>query len=283
MAGTDLLASVRHVGEKRNNSNAVELTVDSQIAILTLNRPDRLNAWNSEMESEYFDHLARLSGTPEIRAIVVTGSGNGFCAGADFDDLVRYAESGSDGVLGPRKQTFALTVGKPVIAAINGACVGIGLVQALMCDFRFAASGAKFATGFAKLGLIAEHGMSWLLAKHVGLGHALDLLLSSRIVLADEAARLGLIHRVCDPAELLADAVSFARMLADTVSPSAMATIKSQVYEHYGLSLDEAVRRSNELMYAFLDKDDFRAGIAAMVGRRAPYFPGLPGSQGAGR
>ena len=175
-------------------SDVVLIEVSEGVAQLTLNRPDRLNAWTAEMGRAYFDLLDECAAREDVRVIVVTGAGRGFCAGADMKDLESIGSGDLDGAradLDERPQTYALTIPKPVIAAINGPCAGLGLVHALMCDLRFAAQGAKLTTAFARRGLVAEHGISWVLPRLVGPARALDLLLSGRIVLAEEAARAG--------------------------------------------------------------------------------------------
>src|SRR3954447_1666404 len=148
------------------NPDAVLYERRGAVALLTLNRPERLNAWNGDIENRYFDLLEQSGDDPDVKVIVVTGAGRGFCAGADMDMLQGIGSDSSggsaDNAARPRrKQTFTLSIPKPVIAAVNGACAGIGLVQATMCDIRFAAAGAKFTTAFARRGLIAEHGLSW--------------------------------------------------------------------------------------------------------------------------
>jgi enoyl-CoA hydratase/carnithine racemase len=244
------------------------------VALLTLNRPNRLNAWTSEMEKRYFDLLDGADRDPEIRAVVVTGAGRGFCAGADMEALQAIGGGGTPRD-SARAQTFPLTVRKPILAAINGPCAGIGLVQALMCDLRFAAAGVKFTTAFVRRGLIAEHGCSWLLPRLVGHATALDLLISGRVVLAEEAAAMGLVNRVVAPDSLLESALAYARDLATHCSPSAMAVIKRQVYAHYQTDLPTALRESNEYMRASLRAPDFREGVASFVERREPRFAPL--------
>src|SRR5438874_218988 len=168
----------------------VARSIEDGVAVLTLNRPERLNAWTAKMKREYFDLLEDSAGDASVRVIVLTGAGRGFCAGADMAEL----QAIGDGGIGeraaqedPRPHTFPLTIPKPLIAAINGPCAGLGLVHALMCDLRFAAAGAKITTAFSRRGLVAEHGISWILPRLVGPSRALDLLFSSRIVLAEEA------------------------------------------------------------------------------------------------
>src|SRR5208337_1662781 len=165
----------------------------SGVATLTLNRPQRLNAWTPALSTRYFDLLERADDDPSVRVILVTGAGRGFSAGADMN-VLQGSESAA--TADARAQTFPLTIRKPILAAINGPCAGIGLVFALMCDLRFAAAGAKFTTAFSRRGLVAEHGISWILPRLVGQARALDLLYSGRVFLAEEALALGLVNRV---------------------------------------------------------------------------------------
>ena len=241
------------------------------VATLTLNRPDRLNAWTDELENAYFDALEACAADPAVRVIVVTGAGRGFCAGADMESLQQI---GSNGVQHRerRAQTLALTVPKPIIAAINGACAGIGLVQALMCDLRFAANGAKFTTAFARRGLVAEHGISWILPRLVGPARALDLLLSGRVVLAEEAAALGLVNRAIEPDRLLDETYAYARDLAVNCSPASMAAMKRQVYTDLDRGVAEALPEADRLMVASLQAPDFREGVQSFVEKREPSF-----------
>jgi enoyl-CoA hydratase/carnithine racemase len=245
------------------------------VTVLTLNRPDRMNGWTDEMGEQYFDHLAACAADDAVRAVVLTGAGRAFCAGADMGYLSDLGGGTAELGSGPRPATFPLSIGKPVVAAVNGACAGLGLVHALMCDVRIAAADAKITTAFAKLGLIAEHGISWLLPRSVGIGNALDLLLSARVVLGEEAQRMGLVQQVCPPGTALETAVAYARTLAEQVSPAAMARIKAQVYRHATAALDAALAESDELMHHMVGQPDFTEGVAAFQGKRAPTFPGI--------
>ena len=250
------------------------------IGLLTLNRPERLNAWTGELENRYFDRLDECAADPDVKVIVVTGAGRGFCAGADMDmlqgDRCRRCRFGAPGTARTtRPQWHTTTIPKPVIAAINGACAGIGLVQALMADIRFAAAGAKFTTAFARRGLIAEHGISWVLPKLVGPATALDLLMSGRVFLADEAARLGVVNDVIAPEHLIDHTMAYASDMAANCSPASMAVMKRQVWDHYLLPLDDATRSSNELMKISLKADDFREGVQSFVQKRPPKFAPL--------
>ena len=242
------------------------------VATLTLNRPDRLNAWTPEMSVRFFAGLERAAGDPEVRAIVVTGAGRGFCAGADMELL--QSVGGGEASVGEVRwvPTRMLEIPKPVIGAINGACAGYGLVVALMCDIRFAAAGAKFTSSFVRRGLIAEYGISWLLPRLVGTARALDVLLSGRVFLAEEAGEMGLVNRVVAPEAVLAEAQAYARDLAANCSPASMAVIKRQVYGHLDGQLGAAVDDSLRLMEQSLTTDDFREGVASYVEQRPPRF-----------
>ena len=254
---------------------AALLEIEDDVAVITLNRPDRGNAWTSRMQDDYFGALERCASDPQVRAIVVTGAGRSFCVGADMDLLSQVAESGvssSSSSAATHPHTFATTIPKPVIAAINGACAGLGLVHAVMCDVRIAAAGAKFTTAFARRGLVAEHGISWVLPRLVGPANALDLLLSGRIVLAEEAAELGLVNRVVAPEVVLSTATGYARELATWSSPRSRATMKRQVYAHLSVDLETALAETNELMRESFEWGDLSEGVASYLETREPHF-----------
>ncbi len=243
------------------------------VATITLNRPDRLNAWTREMGEGWSSSLRQAAADPEVRAVVVTGAGKGFCAGADISLLETIG--GGAAVVGEERRVLpseAIEVPKPVIAAVNGSCAGLGLVVALCCDVRFAASGAKFTSAFVRRGLIAEYGSSWLLPRLVGTARALDILLSGRVFLAEEALEMGLVNRVVPGDEVVAAASAYARDLAANCPPGSMAVIKRQVYRHAATDMDTAVRESIKLMEESLETEDFREGVASYVEQRAPRF-----------
>jgi enoyl-CoA hydratase/carnithine racemase len=250
--------------------------VEPGIAVLTLNRPDRLNAWNGDLADRYFALLDQCAADPAVKVIVVTGAGRGFCAGADMDTLQGIgASSGSGGAesaAGGRPQYHTTLVPKPVIAAINGACAGIGMVQALMCDIRFAAAGAKFTTAFSRRGLIAEYGSAWMLPRLVGTSRALDLLFSGRVFLAEEAAEMGLVSDVVAPEHLIERTLAYAADLALNSSPTSMAVMKRQVYADQNRSLVASTDDAIELMKASLRRDDFKEGVASFLEKRLPSF-----------
>ena len=256
-------------------TDVVRREVRDGVCLLTLNRPDRMNAWTQAMEERYFDLLAEADGDPGTRAVVVTGAGRGFCPGFDMEELAALNAGETQASAPTRPQTFPLTIRKPVIAAINGACAGIGLVQALMCDVRFAAAGAKFTTAFARRGLVAEHGIAWLLPRLTGHANALDLLLSARVFLAEEAERLGVVNRVVAPEAVLDQALDYARDLAVNCSPASMAVMKAQVHRDLQRGLDEALADADRLMAESFGRPDFGEGVQSFIERRPPRFPGV--------
>lgn len=262
---------------------AVMYEVDDGVALITLNRPDRLNAWNGDLHVGYFSSLDRAVADPDVRVIVVTGAGRGFCAGADMDVLQDLGDQQDTGTAAPQtaedehgwRHTHAVTLSKPVIAAVNGACAGLGFVHAVAADIRFAAKGAKFTTAFARRGLIAEHGLSWTLPRLVGQAVALDLLLSGRVFLAEEALELGVVNRVIEPEDLMTETLAYAKDLAANASPASMAVMKRQVYTHPDMSMDDAVEESVGFMNATLDAPDFKEGVASFLENRPPNFSAL--------
>jgi enoyl-CoA hydratase/carnithine racemase len=247
------------------------------VATVTLNRPERMNAWTAAMEERYFATLDDLQRDSQTRAIVVTGAGRGFCAGLDAEDLTG-ATKGVPARDNAQTMLHALSIEKPMICAINGGCAGIGLVQALACDVRFAASGAKIATAFARRGLVAEFGASWFLPRIVGHANALDLLLSGRTITAEEALELGLVNRVVPGERLLEDAHAYAHDLALHCSPLAMAAIKRQVYDDWLRTAWASEDEWRRLIAQQHRRADFREGVASFVERRPPKFAPYTGA-----
>jgi enoyl-CoA hydratase/carnithine racemase len=273
------------------NTQEIVYTVGEQVATITLNRPDKLNAWTRTMEQEVRHALQQAAGDDQVRAIVLTGAGRGFCAGADMSllqDVVEHrvhplpdtpASSSlpnSDLVRADfqRQYSYLPAIPKPVIAAINGPAVGLGLVIAMFCDLRFASEDAKFGTAFARRGLIAEYGLAWLLPKIIGHANALDILLSARMFGAQEALRMGLVNQVFPAPALLDRVYAYANVLAQEVSPRSMRVIKHQVYEAMFQTLGQALDTATEEMRASLQCEDFKEGVAHFVEKRAPAFQG---------
>jgi len=260
-----------------------------RIATITLNRPDKLNAWTNTMGHEVKQAMTEAGRDEAVRIIVLTGAGRGFCAGADMGLLsdisdTRGAAAGdvaarataADGGQGEFRGTYAYfpTIAKPIIGALNGATAGLGLVVALYCDLRYAADTAVFTTAFSRRGLIAEHGVSWMLPQLVGLPNALDLLLSARKLDAAEALRIGLVNRVLPHAELLAGVRAYAQEVAEMVSPRSMRVIKRQLWEAQFQTLSQATALANDEMVRSFGTADFKEGVAHFLEKRAPRFTG---------
>jgi enoyl-CoA hydratase/carnithine racemase len=258
------------------------------VALVTLDRPERLNAWTGRMHAEYRWVLAEAASDDAVRAIVVTGAGRAFCAGADTAALEGHVARGAYdpgvaatelarpgyGVRPEYDHAFAFHYGipKPIVAAVNGPAAGVGLVLACYCDVRFAAAGAKLTTSAPRLGLPAEYGLSWVLPRLVGIGHAADLLLSSRVVLAEEAAAMGLVNKVLPAADVLDHALAYARALATEVSPRAVAAAKAQLYADLHGDVGTAVEVSERLLEELVAGPDHAEGVAAWLERRPPRF-----------
>lgn len=255
--------------------------LNESIATLTLNRPERRNAWTIQMQERYFGLLAECDANPEVRAIVVTGAGDSFCPGADTEALQNYTERGdfdpeTDGI--EQEDTFPMFVRKPMIAAINGRCAGFGLVQTLMCDVRIAASGVNMSTAFARRGLPALHGISWLLPRLIGVAKATELILSGRTFTSDEAAHLGLVHQVVDRDAVLATARAYAADLAANCSPWSIANMKQQLLAATSQTFVEAVHDAHGREAIALRSADFREGVMSFIERRPAQFGGLDAS-----
>ncbi len=245
------------------------------VLLAAFNRPERLNAWTDAMEDAYFDALEDADADPDVRAIVVTGSGRGFCAGADMDDLAGASSASDAEIDRPRPRHLPMTIRKPVVAAVNGPAAGLGLVEALYCDIRFASADAVFLTAFVRRGLAAEYGVSWLLPRIVGHSRALDLLLSGRRVGGEEAYRIGLVDHLVAADELVDAAVAYAADLAAACSPWSMATIKRQVALDGDRGFDASVADADTLMRASFRGADIAEGVASFTERRLPAFPPL--------
>ncbi len=268
------------------------LTSFSQgVLTITLNRPERLNAWTGIMQTEV-ETAIRAGGADEaVRCIVITGAGRGFCAGADMNGLQSIQASGGEDyqakipdlkpeAVSPLERTFPGRFGhmfacpKPIIAAINGPCAGIGLILTLFADLRYAAAEAKFTTAFSQRGLIAEHGIAWQLPRLVGEANALDLLFTARKFDGAEAERLGLVNRALPGESLMAHVGEVAQHLATQVSPRSVAIMKRQIRESYFQTYGESLVVADAEMERSFATHDFKEGVASFVERRAPAFIG---------
>ena len=264
-----------------------EYRVEQHVAVVTLNRPERLNSWTGRMHAEYRWCIDRAESDTDVGCIVVTGAGRGFCAGADARALEGHAEKGGydpgtpDMMANPgygvspefdRNFAFHFGLTKPVIAAINGPAAGVGLVLACYADLRFATAGAKLTTAHGRLALPAEYGLSWLLPRIIGLGHANDLLLSSRVVLSEEAERMGLVNRVLAADALMPFTMEYARRLAHNVSPASLRATKSAVYRDLHRGIGGSVEESELLLREMTRGPEYREGVSALLEKRDPVF-----------
>ena len=263
--------------------------VEDPVAVITMNRPARLNAFTRTMLAEIRHAVAAAERDSRVVGIILTGAGRGFCAGMDMlaldeisatqsltaaVDATLAAEPG-DVAMGPDfsiAYTYLLAVRKPVLAAINGPCAGLGFCFALLSDLRFVERQAKFTTAFAGRGLVAEHGVSWLLPRLIGSSRALDILWSARKFDGVEAERLGLADRLCETGTALEAAKDYLRELARSVSPASLMVIKQQVYRHLMVSLGPAMEETHRLMEESLTRPDFREGVRSFLEQREPAF-----------
>lgn len=268
---------------------ATRYDVDEGIATITLHRPERMNAWTGRMHTEYRQLLARAEADPAVRAIIVTGAGRAFCAGADTKALEGHVEKGGydPGVRGELARpgygvrpefdaffAYHFGVPKPIVAAVNGAAAGVGFALACYADLRFGAAGAKLTTAHGRLNLPAEYGLSWLLPRLVGLTRASDLLLSSRKFLVEEAAAMGLFNAVFPPETLLDEVRAYVRELITWNAPGSLAATKHQLYTDLHRSVGEAVADSEARLEAMMREPDFAEGVAALTGKRPPRWGG---------
>lgn len=263
--------------------------VADEIATITLNRPHRMNAWTGRMHTEYRWVLEKANLDKKVRVIVVTGTGRGFCVGADSQALEGHVEKGgydpgtpdplAEPGFGVRKEfdsSFAYHFGlqKPVVAAINGPAAGVGLVLACYADIRFAVPGVKFTTAHGKLNFPAEYGLSWLLPRLIGLSKANDLLLTSRIFTSDEAYEIGLVNRLVSPDDLLKETYDYVRQMKNTISPASLRETKWQIYTDQHRDVGTAVRTSERLLVEMSKQDDYKEGVSAYLEKRTPKWTG---------
>ena len=267
-------------------------SVEQGVAVVTLNRPDRLNAMTLTMAGEVRAAMQQASDDDEVRVIVLTGAGRGFCAGADAARLqgrvsgmaveeekaLPFTGAIEGGLDLPQafaaKYAWIATVPKPVIAAVNGPAVGVGMVLPMFADIRFASDTARFGTAFSKRGLVPEYGLGWLLPRLIQPSKAFDLLYTARLVDADEAIDMGLVDKVFPTNELLPAAMDYARELATAVSPRSNRVVKRMVYQGLDQGFGSAMEQCLADMADAQKSDDFKEGIAAWKDKRVPIFTG---------
>lgn len=273
-----------------NTFTDITTRTDNGVFVITLNRPDKLNAWRGEMDRDVRAAMRLAAADDSVRVIVLTGAGKGFCAGADMG-LLQTIQSGDakagrsvvnahepwDPKANPNFQkqySWFPAVPKPIIAAINGAAAGLGLIIALYCDIRFASDAAKFTTAFSRRGLVAEHGISWLLPRITGFAHAADLLYSARVIGAPEALQMGLVSRVMPAATFEQEVMAYAKMLAAEVSPRSLREMKREIWNAQFQPLGEAIEAANADMPPSFQSEDFKEGLAHFLEKRPPRFTG---------
>ena len=267
-------------------------SVEQGVAVVTLNRPDRLNAMTLTMAGEVRAAMQQASDDGEVRVIVLTGAGRGFCAGADAarlqgrvsgiaveeEEAPPFTGAIEGGLDLPQafaaKYAWIATVPKPVIAAVNGPAVGVGMVLPMFADIRFASDTARFGTAFSKRGLVPEYGLGWLLPRLIQPSKAFDLLYTARLVDADEAMDMGLVDKVFPTNELLPAAMDYARELATAVSPRSNRVVKRMVYQGLDQGFGSAMEQCLADMADAQKSDDFKEGIAAWKDKRVPIFTG---------
>jgi len=256
----------------------IQVEVADPVALIRLDRPEKLNALTYPMLDEIRRAIDAAAADPSVVGIVITGNGRGFCSGLDAELLAQTTQGRSPRARDaasaeiPGLFTYLLDVPKPVIAAVNGVAAGGGFVLAALCDVRIASSAASFTSIFTKRGLVAEHGTTWIVPRLVGIGHALDLLWTSRKIDAREAERIGLVEYVVPPEELIAAATGYVAELAHTVSPAALADTKRMVYAHASQGYPEALRDVDRVQWRAVERADAREGASALLERRAPRF-----------
>ena len=277
------------MGDKTVSYEEIIYDVDGPVATITMNRPDTLNALTSLTQAEIRHALDASERNPDVIGTVLTGAGRGFCSGVDMNALgnmtkagKRVGESYEHLAASPgnpdndpnfaASPTYFLGLRKPLIAAVNGACAGLGFSYATFCDMRFIDPKARFITSFGPRGLIAEHGTSWMLPRIVGPSNALDLFWSSRRLEAEEAYRIGYANRLCDEGACVGDAQDYLKSLAGTSAPMSIMMMKKQVYRHLNQELGDAMNESNQWMDESLARGDFKEGVASFVEKRPPKF-----------
>jgi enoyl-CoA hydratase/carnithine racemase len=266
--------------------------VEGAVATITINRPEQLNALTDLTQAEIRHALGQSEKMTTVIGTILTGAGRGFCAGVDMNALGAMSDAGKNlterfshlqadpgnpdndpNYLG--SPTYFLGLRKPLIAAVNGPCAGLGFSFATFCDMRFMERSAKIVSSFGPRGLIAEHGTSWMLPRLVGPANALDIFWSSRKIEGEEAYRMGWANRLCDNGDSVQTAAAYLQSLQETSAPSSLMMMKRQVYKHLNRELGDAMIESSKWMDDSLSRPDFKEGVASFVERRAPNFEAL--------
>jgi len=270
---------------------STEFEIDQKgVAIIWLSRAERMNAWTGRMHAEYRYLLNMVEQDPNIRGVIVTGRGRGFCVGGDSEALQGHVEKGrydsgiksqlempGYGVSADFEAFFAYHYGlsKPVVAAINGPAAGVGLALACFADIRFSVPKIKLTTAHGKLNLPAEYGLSWLLPRLVGLGRANDLLLTSRVFSSEEAMSMGLVNQLFDAEDLVNETKAYLHQMIQSVSPNSIKQTRWQIYKDLHRGVADAVDESERLLEKMMQEKDFQEGVEAFVEKREPRWPSL--------
>jgi enoyl-CoA hydratase/carnithine racemase len=265
--------------------------VSGAVAEIRFNRPDRLNALTRRMLAEMKHAVARAEADEAVVGIVITGEGRGFCAGMDMQALSALGAAGGTGSrrdedygldaspgdpeMGEeflQGHSYLMAVRKPIVAAVNGPCAGLGFVLAMLCDLRFMGEEAVLTASFSQRGLVAEYGVSWILPRLIGVSKTLDLLWTSRKIRAEEALGMGLVDKVFPAAEVAGQARAYIEELAEKAAPYSLMMMKRQVYRHLAMPLGEAVAETTRWIAESTARDDFREGVQAFLDQRPPRF-----------
>ncbi len=250
------------------------------IATLTLNRPDRLNALGGTLRDDLHDALTRASADPEVRVIVITGAGKGFCAGGDVKAMNEAKEGKRERPLmekvAPQRDRTVLALRdapQPIIAAINGAAAGAGMNLALACDIRIASTAAKFSQAFVKRGLHPDWGGTYFLPRTIGMARAAEMIFTGEVIDAQEALRLGIVSRVVEPALLMPTVLELARTIA-AGPPIAIRLAKRSLYKNVDADLRSALEAETFAQNICFETEDATEGVRAFVEKRGPVFRG---------
>ncbi|MBO0729741.1 MAG: enoyl-CoA hydratase/isomerase family protein [Acidimicrobiaceae bacterium] len=252
----------------------IVVDIDAGVAVVTLNRPQQLNAFTPTMGRELGHAFVNLEADEAVRAVVVTGAGRAFCSGAALDPAgSTFRGSDGDGLGPPLSELSPWTMATPVIAAINGAAIGLGITYPMQWDIRVAAEEAKIGFAFTRRGLLPEANSLWLLSRLVGASRALDLLLTGRTITGAAAAEMGLASQAVPAARVLDTALDIARDIAVNTAPASVALTKRLFYDQLGWRDRQAARADERAAFAWLaSQPDAREGISAFLERRPPAW-----------
>lgn len=259
------------------NFETIRYTVEDHVAIITLNRPQVMNAINQQLGFELYEAFKQVERDGSARAVILTGSGRAFCSGQDLTD--RISLEGEVHLSDVVRERYNLLIAKmnglqvPIIAAVNGAAAGAGFGLALACDLRFAADNAKFTMAFSKIGLAPDSGTSYFLSRLAGLGKALEWAWTADSISVEEALQFGVVNRVFPADELLAATKNFATRLAN--GPTlAYALTKQALYSNFSAKLSDALELEAQIQEMAGQSEDFREGVRAFLEKRPPNYRG---------